>query len=167
MKSHLSISDFEASGRWRLPKGWFEYIARGTEGEHNLRAMYSRLESLCLRQRILRDVSKTSLSTSVLGHDLSLPVIVAPTAVAGLMWHDGEVQLGRAARDAGIPFCVSTQSMTSIEDIAERAAGADLWFQLYIFEDRKLTKGILERAKSGGVDSIALTADTPRSPKKE
>jgi isopentenyl diphosphate isomerase/L-lactate dehydrogenase-like FMN-dependent dehydrogenase len=163
----LNVADYRLLAKKRLPKGMFEYVDRGTEDEIGLRSIRNVLNETKLRQKLLNDVSNPDTSTTVLGERLALPVIVSPTAVAGLLWHDGEVQLARAARAAGVPFCVATQSMTSMEEIADRASGANLWFQLYVFEDRELTKTLIQRAKALGINNLLFTADTPRSPKKE
>lgn len=163
----LNVFEYRALAKKRLPKGMFEYIDRGTEDEVLLREIRQVLNSIKLKQNVLHDVSDPQTSVTVLGDRLRIPAIVAPTAVAGLVWHDGEVQVARAARDFGIPFCVATQSMTSMEDIADRATGANLWFQLYVFEDRSLTRDLLRRARDLGIKNLLLTADTARSPKKE
>lgn len=163
----LNIADYRELARRRLPRGLFEYIDRGTEDEVGLRQIRRSLNAIKLSQSVLNDVSEPDTSVAILGDQLSMPVIVGPTAVAGLVWHDGEVQLARAARSAGIPFCVATQSMTSMEEIADRARGANLWFQLYVFQDRNLTYELLRRAAALGIRNLLLTADTPRSPKKE
>lgn len=163
----LNVADYRLAAKRRLPRGMFEYIDRGTEDEVCLRGIRSALDATRLNQHVLNDVSTPDTSTVIFGEKLPLPVIISPTAVAGLVWHDGEVQLARAARAAGIPFCVATQSMTSMEDIATGAQGANLWFQLYVFEDRNLTRDLLRRAKALGIRNLLFTADTPRSPKKE
>jgi L-lactate dehydrogenase (cytochrome) len=114
----------------------------------------------------LTDVSSCDLATQFLGKRRALPFVVAPTAVAGLIRHDGEVLLARAAAAAGVPFCVSTQSTASIEHIAAGAPDAELWFQLYVWRDVGLTWQLLQRAKAAGVSTLVLTVDTPASPKK-
>ena len=163
----LNVEDYRLLARRRLPRGMFEYIDRGTEDEVGLRHLRQALDAVKLLPSVLNDVSAPGTDVVVFGHKLSMPVVVAPTAAAGLVWHDGEVQIARAARQAGIPFCISTQSITSVEDIAERAAAGTLWFQLYVWEDRALTLRLLDRAKAAGVQTLLITADTPRSPKKE
>jgi len=163
----LNVADYRQMARRRLPRGIFEYIDRGTEDEVGLREIRSVLNSIKLSQHVLNDVSNPEMSSTVLGEKLPMPMIIAPTAAAGLLWHDGEVQLARAARTLGIPFCVATQSMTSMEEIADRAKGANLWFQLYVFEDRSLTHDLLRRAEALGINNLLFTVDTARSPKKE
>lgn len=161
----LNIDDLRKLARRRLPRGIFEYIDRGTEDEISLAANRRSLDELKLSPSVLVDVTGRSQEIQLFGQRQPLPLIIAPTAVAGLMWHDGEVELARAARAAGIPFCVSTQSMTSIERIAE--SGARLWFQLYVWRDRKLTFDLVARARDAGADTLVLTADTVISPKRE
>jgi L-lactate dehydrogenase (cytochrome) len=161
----LNIDDLRKLARRRLPRGIFEYIDRGTEDEVSLAANRRSLDDLKLSPSVLADVSGRSQEIQLFGQKQPLPLIVAPTAAAGLMWHDGEVELARAARAAGIPFCVSTQSMTSIERIAE--SGARLWFQLYVWRDTSLTYDLVARARDAGADTLLLTADTVISPKRE
>ncbi len=163
----LNIFDYRKMAMRRLPRGMFEYVDRGTEDEVLLRKLRDSLEAVKLHQHVLNDVSAPDMSVTIFGETLPAPMVVSPTAVAGLVWHDGEVQVARAARNVGIPFCIATQSMTSMEEIADRAAGANLWFQLYVFEDRALSRDLLRRAKALGIKNLLLTVDTARSPKKE
>jgi len=163
----MNVGDYRALARRRLPRGVFEYVDRGTEDEVAIRTLRGSLDALKLAPKVLAGVASIDLSTQVLGRKQALPVIAAPTAMAGLLWYDGEVALARAARDAGIPFCISTQSITSIEAIAAGAPGADLWFQLYVWENRGMTQDLLARVRAAGVETLVLTADTPASPKKE
>lgn len=163
----LNIYDYRELAKKRLPRAMFEYIDRGTEDEVLLKDVRNSLSAVKLNQHVLNDVSSPDTSVTIFGERLPVPFIISPTAVAGLVWHDGEVQVAKAARNMGIPICVATQSMTSMEDIAARAPGANLWFQLYVFEDRELTRDLLRRAKTLGIKNLLLTADTARSPKKE
>lgn len=163
----LNIYDYRRLAQRRLPRAMFEYIDRGTEDEVLLSDVRRSLDAVKLNQHVLNDVSNPDTSVTLFGERLPLPMIVSPTAVAGLVWHDGEVQVARAAKGLGIPMCVATQSMTTMEDIAERAPGANLWFQLYVFEDRELTRELLRRARALGIKNLLLTADTARAPKKE
>lgn len=163
----LNVHDYRRLAQSRLPRAMFEYIDRGTEDEVLLGHVRRSLDAVKLNQHVLNDVSNPDMPVTIFGDRLPMPMIVSPTAVAGLVWYDGEVQVARAAKRLGIPMCVATQSMTTMEDIAERAPGANLWFQLYVFEDRALTRELLRRAKALGIKNLLLTADTARSPKKE
>ncbi|SMH62946.1 alpha-hydroxy acid oxidase [Azospirillum agricola] len=161
----LNIDELRRVARRRLPRGLFEYIDRGTEDEASLRALRRSFEDVPLVPRVLVDTSGRTLRTPLFGVERPLPFVVAPTAAAGLVRHDGEVLLAQAAKAAGVPFCVSTQSITSVEAIA--ASGAELWFQLYVWRDRTLTHDLLERVARAGVGTLILTVDTAVSPKRE
>ena len=107
------------------------------------------------------------LKTEILGETTAMPLVVAPTALAGLVSHNGEIKLARAAARMGIPVCISTQSITTIEEIRAGAPGASLWFQLYMWKDRNLSRALLERVDNAGVTTLVVTADTPATPKRE
>lgn len=161
----LNIDELRLRARRFLPRGLFEYIDRGTEDETSLRRLRDSFAQAELTPRALVDCSGRHTGVTLFGRDRPMPFVVAPTAAAGLVRYDGEVLLARAARAAGIPFSVSTQSITSIEAIAE--SGAELWFQLYVWRDRSLTHGLLDRVAACGVDTLILTVDTAVSPKRE
>lgn len=162
----LDFAEARARARAFLPRALFDYIDHGTEGETALVALRQGFDACRVVPRVLRSVSAPDIGACVLGQRRRTPFIVAPTALAGLVRHDGEVQMARAAGRAGMPFCVATQSSTSIEAIAERAAGAELWFQLYVWRDRAETWRLLDRVAAQGVTVLLLTVDTPASPKK-
>lgn len=161
----LNIDELRQRARSFLPRGLFEYIDRGTEDESSLRRLRQGFDQAELTPRVLVDCSGRHTGVTLFGRERPLPFVIAPTAAAGLVRYDGEVLLARAARAAGIPFCVSTQSITSIEAIAE--SGAELWFQLYVWRDRSLTHALLDRVAACGVDTLILTVDTAVSPKRE
>lgn len=163
----LNVYDYREAAKKRLPRGMFEFIDRGTEDEVLLSEIRKALNAMKLDQYVLNDVSRPDTSVVVFGETLSMPVIVAPTGVAGMVWHDGDVQIARAAKTHGIPFCIATMSMASMEEIADGAKGANLWYQLYVLEDRGVMHDMLQRARNLGIKNLLLTADTPRSPKKE
>ena len=162
----LNVEDARQAARRRLPRGLFEYVDRGCEDEVSILANRRRLDAIALSPAVLVDVTGTSTEAELLGKRQPSPIIIAPTAVAGLVWHDGEIALARAAPRAGIPFCVSTQSITSIERIATES-GADLWFQLYVWNDRRRMLNLLDRAWAAGAETLVLTADTAVVPTRE
>jgi L-lactate dehydrogenase (cytochrome) len=161
----LNYGDIRALARSRLPRGLFEYIDRGAEDEVALAAMRAAWDRVKLDPSVLVDVSVRRHDTELFGQRIGLPVVIAPTALAGLVWYDGEVALALAAAKAGIPFCVSTQSVTPIERIA--TSGARLWFQLYVWRDRKLMYRLLDRARGAGAETLVLTVDTAVGPNRE
>lgn len=164
--SILNVEEARLYARRKLPRVLFEYIDRGTEDELSIRNNRRALDDVQLTPRALVDVAVRDQSISLFGKRQPSPFVIAPTAVAGLVWYDGEVQLAKAAAAHGIPFCVATQSITPIERIAAES-GASLWFQLYVWKNRQRTFHLVERAKEAGAEVLMLTVDTPMGPKRE
>lgn len=153
-----NIEDLRRFARCRLPKGIFEFVDRGSEDEVALRENRAAFERIRLIPRALVDVSQRSARTSLFGHDITLPLVVGPTGVAGLLWYQGELQLARAAAAAGLPFTVSTGSLTSLETIAADAPGR-LWFQLYMWPERTRSHALVDRARRAGYEALVVTVD--------
>ena len=167
MPELLNAADYRAAARRRLPKGLFEYIDRGTEDETALRRLRNSLDAVTLHPRALAGGAPRTLRAAVMGQTQTAPLVIAPTALAGIVAHDGEIALARAAAGLGLPFCVSTQSVTTIESIRKGAPGADLWFQLYVWKDRARSTELLRRVHDQGCDCLVLTVDTPAVPNRE
>ncbi|MDR5769899.1 alpha-hydroxy acid oxidase [Caballeronia sp. LZ028] len=153
-----NIEDLRVLARRRVPKGVFEFVDRGSEDEVALRNNRDAFERIKLVPRTLVDVSRRTTATELFGHRLAMPVAVAPTGVAGLMWYQGELELARAAAAAGIPFTLATGSMTAMETIASEAPGR-LWFQLYMWPDRAMSHALVERARLAGFEALVVTVD--------
>jgi len=118
MKHITCIEDLRQLHKRRVPKAFFDYADRGSYTEDTLRANSEDLAQIKFRQRILVDVSKRDLSTTILGEPAAMPLILAPVGLLGMQHGDGEIYACRAAQAAGIPFTQSTMSICSIEDIA-------------------------------------------------
>ena len=161
-----NIADLRELARRKLPKGMFEFVDRGTEDEVALANNRAALERIRFRPRTLIDVSKRSQEIELFGQRQKMPIAIAPTGTAGLMWYDGEVELARAAAVAGIPFTIATNSLRSMETIAEKAGGR-LWFQLYMWPERRLSHELVERAKAIGCEALLVTVDGVVSPNRE
>lgn len=153
-----NIFDLREIARRRLPKGLFEFVDRGTEDEVSLRNNRAVFERIRLKPRTLVDVSARSQEITLFGVKHRMPLVIAPTGVAGLLWYEGEIALARAAAEAGIPFTLATGSMTAMEKVAEQAGG-ELWFQLYMWPDRRLSHQLVERAKAAGFKALVVTVD--------
>ncbi len=162
----LNIADLRAMARSRLPRGVFDFIERGSEDDKAVAHNRSAFDHYRLRPQVLQDVSHRSLASTLLGGPSALPFAMAPTGAAGLVWHDGEVALARAAAKAGIPFTLSTVSLTSIERIAAEAPGR-LWFQLYMWPDRQMSHDLVRRAQAAGFETLVVTVDTAVAPNRE
>src|SRR5438034_11374881 len=118
MKQVTCIEDLRQLHKRRVPKAFFDYADRGSYAEETLRANRFDLEAIKFRQRILVDVSRRDLSTTILGEPASLPLMLAPIGLCGMQYGDGEIHACRAAQAAGIPFTLSTMSICSIVDVA-------------------------------------------------
>jgi len=153
-----NIADLRKMALKRVPHGLFEFVDRGTEDEVSLRHNRAIFERIRLKPRNLVDVSKRSQEVTLFGKKHKMPIIIAPTGTAGLMWYEGEIALARAAAEAGVPFTLATGSMTAMEKVAEEAGGT-LWFQLYMWPDRSLSHKLVERAKAAGYEALVVTVD--------
>src|SRR6266550_4477841 len=158
MKHITCIEDLRELHKRRVPKAFFDYADRGSYAEQTLRANREDLQQIKFRQRILVDVSKRDLSTTILGAPASLPLILAPVGLLGMQCGDGEILACRAAQAAGIPFTQSTMSICSIEDIAANV-DKPFWFQLYVMKDRGFIKALIERAIAAKCSALVLTVD--------
>jgi L-lactate dehydrogenase (cytochrome) len=158
MKHITCIEDLRQLHKRRVPKAFFDYADRGSYTEDTLRANSEDLQQIKFRQRILVDVSKRDLSTTILGEPAAMPLILAPVGLLGMQHGDGEIHACRAAQAAGIPFTQSTMSICSIEDIAA-SVDKPFWFQLYVMKDRGFIKALIERAIAAKCSALVLTVD--------
>ncbi|ODT58420.1 MAG: alpha-hydroxy-acid oxidizing enzyme [Phenylobacterium sp. SCN 69-14] len=155
-----SVADYRELARRRLPPMFFEYIDGGSYAEATLRRNVADMEAIALRQRVMRDMSQLDLSVEVFGEKLSMPVGLAPVGMAGMYARRGEAQAARAAAGAGIPFCLSTVGVCSVDEVTA-AAGTPPWFQLYMLKDRGYMRDLLGRAKAAGCRVLVFTVDLP------
>ncbi len=161
-----NIFDLREQALKRVPKGLFEFVDRGTEDEVSLRNNRTAFDNIRFKPRTMVDVSKRSLGVTVFGTEHKMPLVIAPTGTAGLMWYEGELALARAAKAAGIPFTLATGSMTAMERVADEVGG-ELWFQLYLWPDRQLSHQLVERAKVAGYKALVVTVDGASSGNRE
>ena len=155
-----SIEDYREAARRRVPHFLFEYVDGGSYAETTLRRNIDDLRAVPLRQRVLRNVGKIDLSTSLFGEDLAMPVALAPVGLAGLLARRGEVQAVRAAEAAGVPFCLSTVSACAIAEV-KAGASKPFWFQLYMIRDRPFMRDLLVKAREAGCSTLVFTVDLP------
>ncbi|HRW37688.1 MAG: L-lactate dehydrogenase [Acidimicrobiales bacterium] len=153
-----SIRDHRERARRRIPRQLFDYIDGGAYEESTMRANEADLAAISLRQRVLRDVSSLSLRTTVLGQDLSMPVVLAPVGLAGMFAPRAEVLAARAAESARVAFFESTVSIAGIEEV-RAAVGNPFWFQLYVMRDRAYAEDLMARATAAGCPVLVLTVD--------
>lgn len=161
-----NIADLRQAAQRALPKGLYEFVARGTEDEVALRRNRAAFDAISFRPRVLTDVSRRSLEAKFFGQASSMPLAVAPTGAAGLLWFDGEIAIAKAAAQAGIPFTLSTASIISMERVAQEAGGR-LWFQLYMLPQLDMSLQLVERARQAGYEALVVTVDTATTPNRE
>jgi isopentenyl diphosphate isomerase/L-lactate dehydrogenase-like FMN-dependent dehydrogenase len=162
----INIGDFEVIARARMEPSAFDYYAGGANDERTVADNLRAFERWVIRPRMLAGVREADTSTTVLGLPLNLPVALAPTAFNRLGHPDGELAAARAAGAAGTLMCSSTIASSSLEEIAAAAAGP-LWFQLYVYRDRDVTRDLVRRAEAAGYTALVLTVDTPRLGRRE
>jgi L-lactate dehydrogenase (cytochrome) len=155
-----NIEDLRQIARRRIPRALFDYVDRGSYDELTLRANRHDLDAIRLRQRVLVDVAKVSLATTLLGEPLAMPLLLAPTGMTGLIHGDGEIHAARAAQEAGINSCLSTMSICTLEDVRQ-ATEKPFWFQLYVFRDRGFSRAMIARAKAALCPVLLVTVDLP------
>ena len=155
-----SVADYRRLAERRLPRFLFDYLDGGAYAEVTLARNVRDFERLELHQRILRDVSARSTATTLFGAELTLPLALSPVGLSGMMARRGEAAARRVAGAFGIPYCLSTLSVCSVEETAAAGSGP-LWFQLYMIRDRGACADLIARAKASGVTVLALTVDLP------
>ena len=153
-----SIDDLRDLAKRRIPRAIFDYADGGSYRELTLRANAADLDAITFRQRVMVDVSAVSVATTVLGGPVAMPLAIAPTGLSGLFHADGEILGARAAAAFGIPFCLSTMSICSIEDV-RAATGQPFWFQQYLMRDRGFNQALIERATAAQCSALMLTLD--------
>jgi len=163
----VNVDDYAEAARERMEPGAFGYVSGGSGDEHTLRgnaAVYTRWE---LRPRVLVDIGNVTTATTVLGAEVALPVLVAPTAFQRLCDPEGELAMARAAATAGTVMCQSTLSSVTPAELAAAAPGAQQWFQLYWSRDRGFTQELVTGAAEAGFSALMLTVDLPVAGRRE
>jgi L-lactate dehydrogenase (cytochrome) len=154
-----NMKDLRQLARRRLPAPFFHYLEGGSDDEWTLRRNTSAFDDYQLMPNYLRDVSSINLRTRVLGLDLELPVILAPTGGTRMFHHHKDLGVARAAEKYGALYTLSTMGTTTLEDVAA-ATAAPKMFQVYVFRDRELTREFLQRCKDAHYNALCLTVDT-------
>ncbi len=149
-----------------LPRAVFDFADGGAETETTLRRNEAAFAEITLLPRPLRGAASRDTSITLFGHRLSMPLIVAPTGLAGLFWPDGECCTARAASESGVGFCLSHASVATLETVAMTGA-APRWMQVFIYKDRSFTGELVERAKAAGYQGLVLTIDNQMTGNRE
>ena len=153
-----NIEDLRVLHKKRTPKMFYDYADSGSWTESTYRANESEFQKIKLRQRVAVDMTNRTTKTTMVGQEVTMPVALAPTGLTGMQYADGEILAARAAEKFGVPFCLSTMSICSIEDVAEHTT-KPFWFQLYVMKDRGFIERLIERAKAAKCSALVLTLD--------
>ncbi|KAM9315652.1 2-Hydroxyacid oxidase 1 [Gastrophryne carolinensis] len=157
----ITLDDFEQHAKHFLKKSVFDYYRSGSEDQQTLADNVAAFSNYRLYPHVLRDVSASDLSTTILGQRISMPICVGATAMQRMAHPDGETATVRACKALGTGMMLSSWATSSIEEVAEAAPDSLRWMQLYIYKDRNLTRALVQRAESMGYKGIFLTVDTP------
>ncbi len=153
-----NIDDLKRIYRRRVPKMFYDYCESGSWTEQTFRENVSDFEDIHFRQRVAVDLSNRSTASTMVGHEVRMPVALAPVGLTGMQHADGEIKAARAAEKFGVPFTLSTMSICSIEDVAAHTQ-KPFWFQLYVMRDKDFVRRIIRRAKDAGCSALVLTLD--------
>lgn len=152
------IEDLKRIYKRRVPKMFYDYAESGSWTEQTFRENSSDFDLIRLRQRIARDMTGRSTASEMLGQHVSMPVALAPVGLTGMQSADGEIKAARAAERFGVPFCLSTMSICSIEDVAEHT-NKPFWFQVYTLKDDDFMRRLFDRAKAAKCSALVITVD--------
>ncbi|ESQ48529.1 hypothetical protein EUTSA_v10020979mg [Eutrema salsugineum] len=161
-----NVTEYEAIAKQKLPKMVYDYYASGAEDQWTLQENRNAFARILFRPRILIDVSKIDMTTTVLGFKISMPIMVAPTAMQKMAHPEGEYATARAASAAGTIMTLSSWATSSVEEVASTGPGIR-FFQLYVYKNRNVVEQLVRRAERAGFKAIALTVDTPRLGRRE
>ena len=161
----LNLHEYETAARDLLPPMVVDFVAGGSGDEVTLRGNRSAFDRWRLLPRMLRGLREVSTATSVLGQEIALPVLIAPSSLHRLCHDEGERATARAAKAAGTIYTLSTPASIALEEVAPEAG--PWWFQLYVFQDRELTRDLVARAASAGASALAVTVDMPTLGRRE
>jgi L-lactate dehydrogenase (cytochrome) len=157
----LTIDDLRDLARRRTPRPVFDYTDGGAEEERGMRRARDAFDAVVFHPHVLRDVAKVDTAVEVLGSHSSIPLVLSPTGFTRMMHTAGEPAVARAAAAAGIPYTLSTMGTTGPEALRAAVPDADLWFQLYLWQDRDRSLELIERVRSSGYRVLVLTVDVP------
>lgn len=156
----INLAEYEPLARKCMQPSHWDYYQSGANDEITLRENCQAFQRIRLRPRMLVDVSSVETRTTVLGCEVSAPILVAPMAYHKLAHVEGEAATARGTGAAGTLMCVSTMATAPLEDVAQAASGP-LWFQLYVYKDRAVSESLVRRAERAGYRALVLTVDAP------
>ncbi|SFS02127.1 alpha-hydroxy acid oxidase [Yoonia litorea] len=158
MAAITTIEDLKRMHKRRTPKMFYDYAESGSWTEQTFRENTSDFDKIKFRQRVAVDMTNRTTATTMIGQEVSMPVALAPVGLTGMQSADGEIKAARAAEKFGVPFCLSTMSICSIEDVAAKTE-KPFWFQVYTLKDDDFMKRLFDRARAAGCSAVVITLD--------
>ena len=158
MEKYLNVNELRIKAKKQVPKMFFDYCESGSWDQKTLKVNSTDLDSLQFKPKVVRNLANRSTTVNIFGADYNIPLGFSPCGLTGMQYADGEILAALAAEKFNVPFTLSTMSIASLEDIADHVSRS-FWFQLYVMKDRSLTKDLVTRAKSVGVEVLVLTVD--------
>jgi isopentenyl diphosphate isomerase/L-lactate dehydrogenase-like FMN-dependent dehydrogenase len=156
-----NIDDLRRAARRRLPRVCFDWLEGGSEDHVTWRRNREAFDDYRFLPHVMVDVGARSARTPLFDKTFNAPFGLAPTGAAGLYGFRADIALARAARDAGLPFVLSTASFDPLEEVARQGAGGTLWFQLYMSKNRETAGKLVQRALAAGFEALVVTGDVP------
>ncbi|CAM0902894.1 unnamed protein product [Alopecurus aequalis] len=166
MEMITNVSEYEKLAKEKLPKMVYDYYSSGAEDQWTLRENREAFSRILFRPRVLINVSSINMATNILGFDVTMPIMIAPSAMQKMAHPEGELATARAAASAGTIMTLSSWATCSVEEVNSVGPGIR-FFQLYVYKDRNVVRQLVKRAELAGFKAIALTVDTPRLGRRE
>ena len=158
MSAITNIEDLRVLHEKRAPRMFYDYVDSGSWTQSTYRANESDFQSIKFRQRVAINMANRSIKSTMLGQEVAMPVALAPVGMTGMQFADGEIQAANAAKKFGVPYCLSTMSICSIEEVYKRTQ-APFWFQLYVMKDKRFVSALIERARAANCSALVITLD--------
>jgi len=153
-----NIEDLRVLHEKRAPRMFYDYADSGSWTEGTYRSNETEFSKIKFRQRVAINIDDRSIASTMLGQPVSMPVALAPVGMTGMQHADGEILAAKAAKEFGVPFCLSTMSICSMEEVAKHTRHP-FWFQLYVMRDKKFVSSLIERAKAANCSALVVTLD--------
>ncbi|KAK6124702.1 hypothetical protein DH2020_041557 [Rehmannia glutinosa] len=166
MTAEQHISEFQELARLALPKMYYDFYTGGAEDQHTFEENVKAFRNIIIRPRILMDIRRIDMSTTIMGYSTSSPIMVAPTAMHKLAHREGEIATARASATSNVIMVLSFNSTCTVEEVAS-SCNAVRFFQIYVYKKRDISALMVQRAERNGYKAIILTVDTPRLGRRE
>ena len=153
-----NIEDLRILHQKRAPKMFYDYADSGSWTEGTYRANESEFSKIKFRQRVAVNIDNRSIGSTMLGEPVRMPVALSPVGMTGMQYADGEILAAKAAKEFGVPYCLSTMSICSMEEIA-KTTNHPFWFQLYVMRDKRFVSSLIERARASNCSALVVTLD--------